>query len=116
MATMRVVPEDPVDTVRRIYDLEGRDAVVEFVKRSPQLIPLLVELRRQVDVHVGASAPIRLEVVTDPDEGDRALFARIRTDLSPPDALRRLDSLLDAWWLDALPRARGLLHLDVLGG
>ncbi len=57
--------------------------------------------------------PVRLEVVTDSEEGDSALYARILTALPAEEALQRLDALLEAWWLHSLPRARNLLHLDV---
>jgi hypothetical protein len=54
-----------------------------------------------------------LEVVTDPEEDSKELFALVRTKLSPDEALRRLERFDQVWWLEASPRAECLLNIDV---
>jgi hypothetical protein len=95
------------------FDGAKDEAVAAFVRRHRQLEPLLRALRRDVDAHFDPQTPILLELATDPEEGDATLFARIGTTLSTSDAMQRLDTLVDAWWLENMPRAGGLLHLDV---
>lgn len=109
---MVVSPISPSDLMRRTYGVQDAP-VVASVEEYPHLESILLGLRGAVDDAFGASPPVRFEVATDPDEGDRALFARIQADLAPAEAVRRLETLSDAWWLGALPLARGLLHLDV---
>ena len=54
------------------FDTGGSTAVDEFIQRHPYLAPVLRDLRREVDVRFGPWVPVRLEVVTDPEEGDSA--------------------------------------------
>jgi len=95
------------------FDGAEDEVIARFLRQHRHLAPLLRDVRREVDAHFGPGTPVLLELATDPEEGDMALFALIRTKLSVDDALDRLDALFDAWWLDNLPRAQGLLHLDV---
>ena len=95
------------------FDGAEDETVADFVRRHRQLEPLLQALRREVDARFDPQTPVLLELATDPEEGDTTLFARIRTTWPIDEAMRRLDDLVDAWWLDHLPRARGLLYLDV---
>nr|MBA3527782.1 hypothetical protein [Propionibacteriaceae bacterium] len=74
---------------------------------------MLDEAREQIAGVFGPETPVGLELATDPEEGDSALFARIETPLPVDAALDRLNCLYDDWWLDALPEARGFLHVDV---
>lgn len=111
-ATVEISPEY-VDLVRRGYDIRDYPAVSTFIQQHPYLVPLLLEARYQIDLYFSSWVPVLLEVVTDPEEGDRALFARIQTNLAPDSALRRLTMFWEGWWLDALPQAHGALHFDI---
>ena len=114
-STAPELSENQADAVGRLTERSLDTAVADFLRRHPDLAPLLQELRQEVDKIFDAWTPVELEVVTDPEEGDSALFARIRTDVPLDDALQRLDALLDGWGVHTLPKARGLLHLDVRG-
>lgn len=111
--TMR--PEVPADAASLPFDGGEDEPVTRFVQAHRHLRPLLHGLRREVDARFGPGTPVRLDLVTDPEEGDVALFARIGTALPVDEAVRRLDALVDGWWLGRSPRVRGLIHLDVHG-
>ena len=51
----------------------------------------------------GPETPAGLAFVTDPDEGDTALFARVESYLSTRSASERLNALYREWSLDAKP-------------
>ncbi len=95
------------------YTVRDRETVERFLARDGFLVPVLDEARHAIAAVFGAETPVSLELVTDPEEGDSALFARIETPLPVPAALDRLNPLYDEWWMDALPAARGFLHVDV---
>ncbi len=95
------------------YAVRDRETVERFLARHRFLVPVLGEARHSIAAIFGPETPVRLELVTDPEEGDSALFARIETTLPVPAALDRLNRLSDDWWLDALPAAQGFLHIDV---
>lgn len=111
-ADVATVLEKPIHPEPRFDGVED-ESVARFLRRHRHLRPLLDDLRREIDAHFGPGAPVILELATDPEEGDTALFARIRTELPVDHAMDRLDAIFDAWWLDNLPRAQGFLHIDV---
>ncbi len=88
--------------------------MAEFLDAHPFLVPLLMEAHGKIEKHFGPFPDVVLEVVTDPEaENDRELFALVQTDLSPDEALHRLDRLDQEWWLEASLQARCLLNIDV---
>jgi hypothetical protein len=95
------------------YAVRDRETVERFIARHRFLVPVLDEARHAIAAVFGPETPVRLELSTDPEEGDTTLFARIETPLPIHAALDRLNRLSDDWWLDAMPAARGLLHVDV---
>lgn len=110
-----ILSEAPADAMALPFDGGEDESVARFVREHRLLEPLLHGLRHEVDARFGPGTPVRLDVVTDPEEGDVALFARIGAKLPVDEAVRRLDAFVDAWWLGRLPQADGLLHLDVHG-
>lgn len=96
------------------YTVRDRDMVERFLARHRFLVPVLQEARPAIAAAFGPETPVILELSTDPEEGDSALFARIETTLPVPTALDRLNRLYDDWWMDALPAAKGFLHVDVV--
>lgn len=117
MSEHAVVPPpvaEPTIELPRLFAPVQEDGVRAFLRDHPFLLPLLVELRRQVDTLFGPWAPVLLDLRTDPDEGDTALFARIQSDAEFDESMRRLDRLYDAWWLDALPRGNDMLNVGFI--
>lgn len=97
---------------------EGRDPdlLAGFLDAHPQITPLLHEAAVAVRDHFGDDARIAIEVYHDPEAATHAeLYALIQTPLalSSDEALRRLDAFDEGWWLDAMPRAGGLLTIGV---
>jgi len=79
-------------TVRDVYD---------FIGNNPYLLPLLMEAYSRIR-NFFPSEILFLEVATDPDEiGDKQLVIYICTDLSPQEAIDKLNQLDDNWWLNA---------------
>lgn len=83
------------------YNLKTAKEVYDFIGNNLHLLPLMIEAHHQIR-NVFPSEILFLEVVTDPDEiGEKHLVIYICTDLSPRDAIDKLDQLDENWWLDA---------------
>lgn len=103
-----------VSWVKQFYAFRRSQEVSRFLQAHPFLVPLLLEAYGEIDQYFGPSPDVVLEVITDPEsENDRELFALVQTELSPDDALHRLDRFDQEWWLDASPQACCLLNIDV---
>lgn len=99
--------------LRHDYDVPLGEEVAELIARHPRIGVLLVEARGEIEAAFGHATPVRLEVATDPEEGDAVLFARVLTRLPPVEALGRLNALWEAWGLDAMAQADGFFQIDV---
>lgn len=100
--------------VEQLYIFRRRNEVISFLWAHLFLVPLLLEAHGKIAECFGPAPEVVLEVVTDPEvENDRELFALVRTNLSPSEALYRLDRLDQEWWLEASLQARCLLNIDV---
>lgn len=113
MTTTTLRPQSSADDLHEAYDQSTDPAVVTYLRQHAWLVPLLQQAPVEIDRQFGPNTRVLLEVVTDPEEGDQALFARIRTSLAPADAMRRLDAFWDTWWFKALPKDGHLLHFDI---
>ena len=114
MATTTLRPRSSDDDLSEAYEQSMDPAVVTYLRQHSFLVPLLHQARGEIDRHFGPDARVRLEVVTDFEEGDQALFARVQTSLTPADSRRRLDAFWETWLFKALPPKAGhLLHFDV---
>lgn len=108
------LPAPPLALPRSFRPLQEA-AVAAFLRDRPFLLPLLAELRREVDAHFGPWTPVLLDLRTDPEEGDTALFARIDSGLPIEDAMARHERVVRMWWLESLARSDAPMHIDVLG-
>lgn len=103
-----------IDLLAGLYEFRGYTDVSAFLRANPFLTTLLLEACWKVKECFGRGVPVALEVFTDPEQGNgKELFALILTDLNPEEALRGLSRLDDEWWLEASPRARCLLNIDI---
>ncbi|MDQ1261953.1 MAG: hypothetical protein QG575_1134 [Euryarchaeota archaeon] len=95
------------------YTLKTAADVYDFIGNNPYLLPLLMEAYHRIRNYF-PSEILFLEVVTDPDEiGDKQLVIYICTDLSPRDAIDKLDQLDDNWWLNASDASDSKLLIQV---
>lgn len=107
------VPQVEIDLLERLYTFRGRPEVLWFLGRYPFLVPLVLEAYSKIGDYFPLSQ-VFLEVFTDPegiDEDQLVMF--IATDLTPDEAVSRLDEFDEDWWLDALDQAQGKLCINV---
>src|SRR5882672_3201427 len=96
-----------------LYQFRNQGEVKDYLRRCDYVIDVLLEAPEQIKSRFGRDAQIVLEVITDPEDGDRKLFAFILTPLAVEEAMDRLEKLDEEWWLDASERAEGQLIVDV---
>lgn len=95
------------------YTLKTAADVYDFVGSNPHLLPLLMEAYSRIRNYF-PSEILLLEVVTDPEEiGYKQLVVYICTDLSPQDAIDKLDQLDDNWWLNVSDASDSKLLIQV---
>jgi len=85
-----------------------------FLESHPFLVPLLLEAYSEIKSYFGLYPQVFLEVVSDPEvQGLVELFGYIVTRLTPEEAGKRLQGFDRTWFLNQLPRVKGLLNFDV---
>ena len=98
-----------------LYRFTDREAVTGFLYRHDFLVDVLIEARDHISKHFGPDTPTALEIFYDLDDEheEPELLALIETTLPAEEAAVQLDRLDETWWLDALPRGRYILQIDV---
>jgi hypothetical protein len=94
------------------YVLVGEEQVLDFLKAHQGLDRLLREAYEYIHVYFPDSEN-RLEVITDPELGYHQLLVTIVTPSTVDEAMNKLDSFRNYWWLDNLWRANEKLLIDV---
>jgi len=111
--TARTLDFEP-RSLERLYTFRRRAEVSRFLERHPFLVPLLLEAYSEMRNYFGLYPQVFLEVVSDPEvQGLVELFGYIVTRLTPEEAGRRLHRFDRDWFLNQLPRVKGLLNFDV---
>ena len=110
-----VTPAERIASLANLYRFNDREAVTGFLYRHDFLVDVLIEARDHIRTHFGPDTPTALEVFYDLDDEheEPELFALIETTLSAEEASMQLDRLDETWWLDALPRGRYILQIDI---
>ena len=101
------------DAVAQAYQLRDHATVMAFLRKHSYLADTLLPALPRVRQYFDESTQVALEVVYDPEDGDRKLFAYILTALSVEQALAKLDQFFDGWWLDACEQTQGELIFTV---
>jgi len=94
------------------YVFERASGVYGFLESHSFVLPVLEEAPTHINRVFGV-VPLKLEVFVDPENGSRSLMLLVGASLAPREVLVRLRELDDAWWLDAMVRAKGKVCLDV---
>ncbi len=94
------------------YVLVDEERVDDFLKTHPGLDKLLLDAYEQIHAYFPESRNL-LEVITDPELGYQQLLVTIMTHCDINEAMNRLDSFRNDWWLDNLRRAEEKLLIDV---
>jgi len=109
-----VSTSDTLDDVLRHYEVAPPEAadIARFLSEHPYLSAVLGEaiphLRR-----VFGSAPVRLLVHTDPEDGFEELFGIVIVSASPEAALSSLARFDDEWFNEASTKTRCKLNFTV---
>jgi hypothetical protein len=96
-----------------LYQLRNQDEVKGYLRLHDSAINVLLEAPERVKSHFQRDTQIALEVITDPEDGDRKLFAFALTPLPAEEAMDRLEQFDEEWWFEASERAEGQLIVDV---
>lgn len=108
-----LIEQIEVRALERLYIFKERLEVLDFINLHPFLAPLLFEVVGRI-AQFFPEPQLSLEVVSDFEFPDSSqLVLSIETTLSPDEALKRLDSFDDDWWLDTAREAEGRLCIDV---
>jgi hypothetical protein len=103
-----------LDVINELFDVEDELAVRGYLGDHPFLVPLLIEAHQRIPGYFPKQSRVRLQLLPDRDDGDRAeLFAIIQTDLPEDQALLLLDRFDEGWWLETAVQGRGRLTIDV---
>ncbi len=103
-----------IERLERLYTFRDYVSVSRFLRENPFLLDLLLEAHEEIREYFVSRVHVGLEVFTDPEaEDSRQLVALVRTNLSLQEEVDFLDAFYEGWWLDALPKARYKLHIDL---
>lgn len=106
--------EERIQFLALLYKFKDYSRVTGFLMESPFLTDLLFEAHERIEAYFGSDTEIALDVVVDPEaEDDRELFVLVQTGLPPNEALARLSSFDQEWWLHALPVASCKMTIDL---
>jgi hypothetical protein len=106
--------QDDLSRLQFLYRIDDTGGVGGYIRRHPEIVPLLEEARGQMTAIFGSTSQARLELLLDPEEGSESLFAIVVVPgLPPAEAWARLDRFDEDWLLDATPRIRGLFNVHV---
>lgn len=103
----------PKQALEDHFSLREGAELRQFIEANPFLLDLLLESQSNISNYFPKSE-LALQVITNPEGvDDRQLVLFIITNLSPEDALAKLQQFDDAWWVDALDRAQGKLCITL---
>lgn len=107
------------ETFVAIAELEAECEFVDakevqtFLTSEPKLISYLKEGIQLLRVHFAGASTIQVSVVTDPDSGQKTIFANVLTSESSKDALARLKTFDAAWYRQLPSNVRASMNFDV---
>jgi hypothetical protein len=114
-ALRNVIGNARLPKLEEMYTFRNAAAVRSFLLAHLPLIGVLAEAHPYLSKYFGPNPQVALEVVSDPeaDEGQDQLFAYILTSLPVDEALAKLDSLDEEWFLDQLDQVDGLFNFNL---
>src|SRR5438067_2219204 len=108
------ISKEKMALLRSRFLLPDEQSVQTFLDQRPNLAAVALTAANMIPKYFASSGRPVLEVVSDPEFASyQALSLRIPTDLSPSDALDRLDRFDAEWWLSASRDAGELMIIDV---
>ena len=107
MEPMRSLGEEPIsqlsDFLPTVYERVSDRRIPAFFREHESVFVLLEDAAPQIEKYFGLGIRVELEVVFDPEDlaGDPTLYAVIKTQLPPKQAIDALRQFDDNWWLEA---------------
>jgi len=112
--TLSTYPTSDLRKLEQHYIFRNQSEVMNFAVNNSSLLQPLHEAWDQIRNYFGESVQAVLEVVTDPEFiEDQELVIFIRTDLSPDEALEKLEQIDSAWLLNVPADVRKKLCINV---
>jgi hypothetical protein len=109
-----VPPNFSIQALENQYIFKDRNQVTSYLENHSFLVSLLLEAYSKIETYFPEHPQVFLEVFIDPEvSDDTQMVASIKTNLSPDEALERLDSFDRQWWLPSMDRAKGELCIHV---
>lgn len=103
-----------LERVAKAYDVRDAPRVTGFLIANPYLGPLLIEAREQIERFFPSSRKPAVDLVVDSESEDHEqIFVSIAECATAAELLKRLRAFDETWWLDAAPRSRGKLLIDI---
>ena len=103
--------------IRRLQEVfVFRDArkVTSFIRKHVILAGILEESHLEIQRYFGPNPGVSLQVNSDPElQGAVEMFGYIATALTPEEAGHRLEQFDRNWFLQQVPRIKGLLNFDL---
>lgn len=107
---------DKLGRLEKLYEFRDGIFVRRFIEEHTFLLELVEEAYTKIATCFGANVPVFLEVMADPEstQDDLELVAFVQSHMSVEDSLKALERFDEEWWLDTMPRAKGLfaVHLE----
>ncbi len=83
-----------------IYAIENQEELMDYLVRHQHLLPVLLEIPLQVKKFMPEHLRLVLKYMKDPEEGDESVIVKVVTDLEVDEAINKMDSFGDEWWLN----------------
>ncbi len=114
-STLRSITQSTrLHRLAEMYTFHDAATVSSFLSAHSHLIEILFEAYPHLLEHFGPDLKVMLKVVGDPEAEDvERLFAYLLTSLPPEEALIRLDSLDEEWFLDQAERVGALFNFNL---
>ncbi|MCL2824690.1 MAG: hypothetical protein FWD57_11925 [Polyangiaceae bacterium] len=98
---------DMMRVVQSTYEFRNQDAVVEFIRANPYLLPPLVGIPGHIFDAFGKDTALVLRVESESVYAiDTGLVVMVRDPSRDDESLKRLEAFEEDWWLDHMDDAR----------
>jgi hypothetical protein len=95
-----------------LYQIEDFDAVEAYVSKHRGVVPFLADIPVQARRYF-PNAPLTLELLTDPENGEQLLLVMILTEQEIHDAWKEFERFRQEWYLDNLEQADHKVSIDL---
>ncbi|MEG3971380.1 hypothetical protein QUA00_27720 [Microcoleus sp. T2B6] len=95
-----------IESLEKLYSWRGKTEILQFLEKHQFLIPVLLEAADKI-CHYFPDAKLFIECVTDPEAvEDSMLELAICMNVTPEEAVDKLNQFQDEWWLNLSDKIR----------